>query len=61
MEENLRRSLMISDGELSFLWERPITLTFTAIAVIVLVTPVLLTVINKFTTRNIKPTGLEQN
>ncbi len=27
--ENLRRALMISDGELSFLWERPITMTFT--------------------------------
>ncbi|MCZ8499420.1 hypothetical protein O9929_21350 [Vibrio lentus] len=29
MEENLRRALMIGDGELSFLWERPITMTFT--------------------------------
>jgi putative tricarboxylic transport membrane protein len=46
MEENLRRALMISDGELSFLWERPITFSFTAIAAIVLILPMLLTFIN---------------
>ncbi|WP_261904005.1 tripartite tricarboxylate transporter permease [Vibrio fortis] len=39
MEENLRRALMISDGELSFLWERPITMTFTILAVLVLFSP----------------------
>jgi len=27
MEENLRRSLLISDGSWSFLWDRPLTLT----------------------------------
>ena len=47
MEENLRRSLMLSDGELSFLWERPITLTFTVISALVLVTPILLTALNR--------------
>ncbi|PKH08157.1 tripartite tricarboxylate transporter permease [Moritella sp. Urea-trap-13] len=47
MEENLRRSLMISDGELSFLWERPITLTFTVISALVLITPLLLTAFNR--------------
>ncbi|MDF4652793.1 tripartite tricarboxylate transporter permease, partial [Vibrio parahaemolyticus] len=41
MEENLRRALMISDGELSFLWERPITLTFTVLAVLVLASPLI--------------------
>ena len=25
MEENLRRSLLISEGSFSFLWERPVT------------------------------------
>ena len=32
MEENLRRSLLISDGSFEFLWDRPLTtviLTFT--------------------------------
>ena len=26
MEENLRRSLLISDGSFNFLWDRPLTL-----------------------------------
>jgi putative tricarboxylic transport membrane protein len=26
MEENLRRSLLISDGSWTFLWDRPLTL-----------------------------------
>ncbi|CAG21130.1 conserved hypothetical protein [Photobacterium profundum SS9] len=43
MEENLRRALMISDGEISFLWERPITLAFTVIAALVLITPIIRT------------------
>jgi putative tricarboxylic transport membrane protein len=51
MEENLRRSLMISDGELSFLWERPITLSFTVIAALVIITPLILTAYNKFRSR----------
>lgn len=40
MEENLRRALMISDGELSFLWERPITMVFTILSVLVLTAPI---------------------
>ncbi len=32
MEENLRRSLLISDGSWSFLWDRPLT-----IAILVLI------------------------
>ncbi|MBL4831975.1 MAG: tripartite tricarboxylate transporter permease [Aliivibrio sp.] len=48
MEENLRRALMISDGELSFLWQRPLTLTFTSIATVVLLAPILLTAFNRF-------------
>ena len=47
MEENLRRALMISDGELSFLWERPITLAFTVLAVLVLSSPLLVKLISK--------------
>lgn len=53
MEENLRRSLMISDGELSFLWERPITLVFTVIAAFVIVTPLILTAVNKYRRRSL--------
>lgn len=54
MEENLRRSLMISDGELSFLWARPITLSFTVIAAIVIITPLLLTAFHKYRRRDLK-------
>ncbi|RSD31448.1 tripartite tricarboxylate transporter permease [Vibrio pectenicida] len=40
MEENLRRTLMLSDGKLNFLWERPITLIFTMLAILVLISPI---------------------
>ncbi|GLT17794.1 tripartite tricarboxylate transporter TctA [Vibrio zhanjiangensis] len=48
MEENLCRSLMLSDGELSFLWARPMTLTFTLLAMIVIVKPVGKNLLNRF-------------
>ncbi len=48
MEENLRRALMISDGELSFLWDRPITLTFTVLAILVLASPLLGRIFTRF-------------
>jgi putative tricarboxylic transport membrane protein len=51
MEENLRRALMISDGELSFLWERPITMTFSILAVLVLFSPLFVKLFQK-----LKPT-----
>lgn len=47
MEENLRRALMISDGELSFLWQRPITFVFTTLAVLILFSPVLISGVKK--------------
>jgi len=36
MEENLRRSLLISDGSWSFLWSRPLTLCI-MIAILIIV------------------------
>lgn len=54
MEENLRRSLMLSDGSLNFLWERPITFSFSLIAVLVIITPILLTAFNKYRNRPLK-------
>ena len=39
MEDNLRRSLMIYENSLSFLWERPITLVINLITLAVLLTP----------------------
>jgi putative tricarboxylic transport membrane protein len=39
MEDNLRRALTISDGSLSFLWERPITLAILIITLLTLLNP----------------------
>ncbi|MBU2511380.1 tripartite tricarboxylate transporter permease [bacterium] len=39
MEDNLRRALAISDGSISFLWERPITLVILIITVLALLSP----------------------
>ncbi|MDZ7817771.1 MAG: tripartite tricarboxylate transporter permease [Aliarcobacter sp.] len=41
MEENLRRALTLSDGSISFLWERPLTLSILIITVILLLMPVI--------------------
>ena len=41
MEENLRRSLLINDGSISFLWERPITVTIMLITLLILSAPLL--------------------
>ena len=35
MEENLRRSLLISDGSWSFLWDRPLTIIIMAVIVLI--------------------------
>jgi len=41
MEENLRRALAISDGSISFLWERPITLVILLISILFLSAPLI--------------------
>ena len=41
MENNLRRALTISDGSLSFLWDRPITATILAITIVMLLWPLI--------------------
>lgn len=41
MEDNLRRALTISDGSISFLWERPLTLVIMIITVLVLLSPLI--------------------
>ncbi|RNF51061.1 tripartite tricarboxylate transporter permease [Marinomonas hwangdonensis] len=47
MEQNLSRSLVLSDGSLAFLWERPLTLTIMVIAILVLVMPLISKVFGK--------------
>lgn len=41
IEQNFRRAMISSDGSLSFLWERPLTLTVLIIAVVVLIVPLI--------------------
>ena len=41
MEDNLRRALTISDGSLSFLWERPITFSILFLTVLMLLMPLM--------------------
>ena len=47
MEQNLSRSMVLSDGSLSFLWERPLTLTIMLIAVILLLMPLISKLLGK--------------
>ncbi len=47
MEKNLARALTITDGSFSFLWERPLTLVITVIALIVLVMPLISMLLGK--------------
>ena len=35
MEENLRRSLLISDGSFNFLWDRPLTAIILAFTILI--------------------------
>jgi len=39
IERNYRRAVMISDGSISFLWERPLTLAIGIVAILVLLIP----------------------
>jgi len=44
LEQNLRRSMTLYDGEISFLWERPITLTIMCLTALVLLMPLVSTI-----------------
>lgn len=47
MEQNLSRSLVMSDGSLSFIWERPLTLTIIIIAGVLLFMPLFSKLLSK--------------
>ena len=47
LEDNLRRALLIWDGSYDFLWQRPITATIMMVTVIVLLTPIINTIVNR--------------
>ena len=40
METNLSRALIISDGSLAFLWERPLTALIMSLALLALMLPI---------------------
>ena len=52
LEDNLRRSLLISNGKLEFLWERPITLVIFSITIIILTFPLYRFIRSKLQTKN---------
>lgn len=41
IERNFRRAMIASDGSLSFLWERPLTLTILVVAIVMLLVPLI--------------------
>ena len=47
MEDNLRRSLMIYDESMSFMWERPITLGINLTTIFILSLPLIRSVMAK--------------
>ena len=47
LEDNVRRAFMISDGSLSFLWERPITATIMVITLFTILGPVVASIRNR--------------
>jgi len=57
MEENLRRALLINDDSWSFLWDRPLTFSILLIAVVILIIPPLLPVIQKYVARRKEVAG----
>jgi putative tricarboxylic transport membrane protein len=50
LEENLRRAITISDGSMSFLWERPSTLLLFSLTIITLFSPLLRSLISRLRT-----------
>ncbi len=48
LEDNLRRAITLSDGSVSFLWDRPSTLLLCCLTIAVLLSPLLRTLINRF-------------
>jgi putative tricarboxylic transport membrane protein len=47
MEENLRRSLLISDGSWTFLWNRPLTAVIIGITILIVSWQIYKTIKNK--------------
>ena len=48
MEDNLRRSLMIYDDSMSFMWERPITAAINVLTLFILSLPMLRSLLDRY-------------
>ncbi len=57
MEENLRRALIISNDSWAFVWERPLTASILAIAILILVVPMLTPMIGRLMARRREAAG----
>ncbi|CAN0433713.1 unnamed protein product [Scytosiphon promiscuus] len=57
MEENLRRALIISNDSWAFVWERPLTASILAIAVLILVVPMLTPMLGRLMARRREAAG----
>lgn len=61
LEKNLSRSLTLSDGSYSFLWERPLTLSIMIIAALALLMPLVTAVLEKRKQKSAQATLTELN
>lgn len=61
MEDNLRRALIITDGSLSFLWERPITAVIMLLSLMVLLAPLVRNFLPKSRSESTSVTSAEAN
>ena len=57
MEENLRRALLINNDSWSFLWDRTLTASILAIAIVILIVPPLTPIIQKYFARRKEAAG----
>lgn len=52
LEDNLRRTLMLSDGELNFFLERPALITLTVITLLIIMLPIVRGLLSRATGTN---------
>jgi len=51
LEDNLRRAIILADGQLDFLWQRPVTVILILLTLVVLFSPVFKCIIRRFHSR----------
>ena len=61
LENNLSRALMISDGSLSFLWERPLSAGIMVVAILALLSPLVTTLRSRRAAKEPQVAGAEES